>query len=117
MNIERVPIESVRDAADPRPWYAMRATAASLIIDEASQGGAESAVKGARRALTSFATAAAAAGEGVALLVDSGGALQLVPFSKQPRECLAHLAWYFPETDTLRVLDFIDVPPAPVEEV
>lgn len=107
-NIIRVPIASASAIDDPRPWVDIALDGPMLNLDRANVGGRDLG------RLVPTQTLDAAKARGVTdempmvLIIDLDEQTRWVREDEQPPECIAHLGWYDPASDTLRLLEFVE---------
>lgn len=115
MRIIRNNIYSSPALDDPRPWFEFQGDASGVQVRTASVDGvAIESAEGATAPADELRRVALAAGEPAVWLVTIEGAAVIVPWSEQPVICTAHLGFYYPETDELHLLRFVDDTPPEV---
>jgi len=114
MPIKRIPIRSVDDPNNPKPWFEMDLDEASMSLRIRKANGLSRALAGvsprAEQALVKthpLQLNPQARDEIHALAVTLDGSLEFVPMSKQRPVYYAHLGFYDPRTDTWELLEFV----------
>lgn len=114
MNVERREIESSSDPADDQPWYelAVDEDAGTLRIVDEADGGLAASLSTAEAAIGSDGDPDSGPdGDRIWALTEDGDLISYAPSGGAVPSLRAHLAWYHEATDTLEVLEFVDVDP------
>ena len=107
MIVVRIPLRSDPDPASPFAWAEMDVDPVLRTVTIRSCNGRD-ALKSVKDKIVSIVPDPLAPDELHTLYMDADGTIGFGPRSKTPGEFFAHLGWWEPSTDTLKLIEFRD---------